>query len=98
MIRRPPRSSLFPYTTLFRSGEADVGHAGEHGLLDAGPVDDAGVGDVAVVRGVVDERVVAVGAERLDAVGGVVDVDRKSTTLKSSNATLLISVFSFKKK
>src|SRR3712207_7845401 len=28
MIRRPPRSTLFPYTTLFRSGQPD-GHAGE---------------------------------------------------------------------
>src|SRR2546430_16171679 len=26
MIRRPPRSTLFPYTTLFRSGELNVGH------------------------------------------------------------------------
>src|SRR3712207_7041387 len=26
MIRRPPRSTLFPYTTLFRSGALDVGH------------------------------------------------------------------------
>src|SRR2546425_9031100 len=31
MIRRPPRSTLFPYTTLFRSGRAHVDH-----LLDAG--------------------------------------------------------------
>src|ERR1039457_3159717 len=29
MIRRPPRSTLFPYTTLFRSGEAETGNAGE---------------------------------------------------------------------
>src|SRR5260221_4214810 len=28
MIRRPPRSTLFPYTTLFRSLEADLGHGG----------------------------------------------------------------------
>src|SRR2546422_8229164 len=33
MIRRPPRSTLFPYTTLFRSGpEEALGVAGEHGL------------------------------------------------------------------
>src|SRR5690348_17958881 len=32
MIRRPPRSTLFPYTTLFRSGQIGPGaaHAGEH--------------------------------------------------------------------
>src|SRR3712207_6920071 len=28
MIRRPPRSTLFPYTTLFRSGVGDAAHAG----------------------------------------------------------------------
>src|SRR2546430_12461128 len=30
MIRRPPRSTLFPYTTLFRSGEIDMGGADPH--------------------------------------------------------------------
>src|SRR2546425_8977334 len=30
MIRRPPRSTLFPYTTLFRSLEATVGHESGH--------------------------------------------------------------------
>src|SRR2546428_9278089 len=36
MIRRPPRSTLFPYTTLFRSGEAAVRTGGpDHGLLRA---------------------------------------------------------------
>src|SRR5256885_16806354 len=33
MIRRPPRSTLFPYTTLFRSEVAVVGVMGEHGLV-----------------------------------------------------------------
>src|SRR2546430_9881695 len=44
MIRRPPRSTLFPYTTLFRSqvgehGRRDLRRQGAHGLLDvaAGP-------------------------------------------------------------
>src|SRR5256885_12768509 len=31
MIRRPPRSTLFPYTTLFRSGEGGQRRAGHHG-------------------------------------------------------------------
>src|SRR3712207_8987955 len=35
MIRRPPRSTLFPYTTLFRSDDDEVGQAGH-----VGPVDD----------------------------------------------------------
>src|SRR2546430_14957266 len=38
MIRRPPRSTLFPYTTLFRSGEQAVDRVADH-------VDDAGVRD-----------------------------------------------------
>src|SRR3712207_8304505 len=37
MRRRPPRSTLFPYTTLFRSGEHDIAaigrHRGQHGLV-----------------------------------------------------------------
>src|SRR5438874_3873052 len=38
MIRRPPTSSLFPYTTLFRSGQV----RGSDALLDAGGVDAVG--------------------------------------------------------
>src|SRR3712207_8516473 len=36
MIRRPPRSTLFPYTTLFRSEEGAQAGGGAHGLLEAG--------------------------------------------------------------
>src|SRR3989304_4592760 len=44
MIRRPPRSTLFPYTTLFRSGRAksailDAVHEGEAGLYASGFID-----------------------------------------------------------
>src|SRR3712207_7046820 len=35
MIRRPPRSTLFPYTTLFRSPDPALGHAGAEGALPA---------------------------------------------------------------
>src|SRR3712207_7811737 len=38
MIRRPPRSTLFPYTTLFRSVRDDLGHPEERLALD--PLDD----------------------------------------------------------
>src|SRR3712207_9125253 len=47
MIRRPPRSTLFPYTTLFRSGRRPIGrrlgpdgdlHVGRHALLAIGPI------------------------------------------------------------
>src|SRR5258708_2960127 len=36
MIRRPPRSTLFPYTTLFRSGRCGTSSRGEDGLADGG--------------------------------------------------------------
>src|SRR2546430_260695 len=35
MIRRPPRSTLFPYTTLFRSLQGDAGAASDQGSLDS---------------------------------------------------------------
>src|SRR2546430_5846306 len=45
MIRRPPRSTLFPYTTLFRSGFANAGGAEEdEGADRAARVLDAGAG------------------------------------------------------
>src|SRR3712207_7577828 len=92
MIRRPPRSTLFPYTTLFRSGRVGrhVGDAevtGRQGRLpDAAVVDD---GDPVAV------------AERRDLrVPGrvVVPQDRKSTRLNSSHANISYAVFCLKKK
>src|SRR3712207_6912925 len=69
MIRRPPRSTLFPYTTLFRSGVAVLLHAV---VLDEGqrPV-------AAVVVGLEVREQVAVGLEHVDAVLlGVADLHR----------------------
>src|SRR3712207_7896502 len=93
MIRRPPRSTLFPYTTLFRSEhDAQAGHVvRREAVLEA--VRAAGVlGDVAADRA--DDlarrvgRVVEVGADR----------DRKSTRLNSSHANISYAVFCLKKK
>src|SRR3712207_8019710 len=102
MIRRPPRSTLFPYTTLFRSSPA----AGDHRRVR----DDAG-GDARLQRGVaVLERRVEVDARgagdiaRGVAVGqrGATDRqpgepaqgrDRKSTRLNSSHANISYAVF-----
>src|SRR3712207_8035773 len=39
MIRRPPRSTLFPYTTLFRSRRTDVGHLGVGARADIAVLD-----------------------------------------------------------
>src|SRR3712207_7210389 len=82
MIRRPPRSTLFPYTTLFRSQAPLPGLEG----LDVGGV---GLGDVA--RGV--DLVVHRQHGALAGRG-----DRKSTRLNSSHANISYAVFCLKKK
>src|SRR3712207_8000337 len=64
MIRRPPRSTLFPYTTLFRSDDADARHLeglphlrlAEHDLALDG-AQHAGKGRTDVVDGLVDDAV-----------------------------------------
>src|SRR3712207_8825487 len=96
MIRRPPRSTLFPYTTLFRS------QAARHGFQDR--VGEAfGVGGRHEhVAAVVDGRrgvVVGVAGEahgEAEAVGRL--SDRKSTRLNSSHANISYAVFCLKKK
>src|SRR5436853_5918726 len=87
MIRRPPRSTLFPYTTLFRSGAAD------------GRVDLLGVELAALLK----ERAVAAALLPLDDPGAALDVaddvtDRKSTRLNSSHLGISYAVFCLKKK
>src|SRR3712207_7282076 len=84
MIRRPPRSTLFPYTTLFRSNRA--GRVGA--VDDATPLSDTTVGhDAAHIVGDV---------HRLEAV--LRSQDRKSTRLNSSHANISYAVFCLKKK
>src|SRR3712207_8398060 len=95
MIRRPPRSTLFPYTTLFRSLQQSlveqVGVA--VGQLDVvGGADDAGAGDLG-------QRARPRGREVDDLVGFVLrGQDRKSTRLNSSHANISYAVFCLKKK
>src|SRR3712207_8580905 len=98
MIRRPPRSTLFPYTTLFRSAALDarteavarveqlVHQALGHRLLAAG----AGVLDEPAQR----ERGLA---RRTDLDRHLVR-DRKSTRLNSSHANISYAVLCLKKK
>src|SRR5438876_8298417 len=82
MIRRPPRSTLFPYTTLFRSviammgGELTVGHSYLTGLGDVPTEDPVSVG--------------LLGADK--------PTDRKSTRLNSSHPSISYAVFCLKKK
>src|SRR3712207_7975281 len=89
MIRRPPRSTLFPYTTLFRSPVRLPARnaAGLCGTID-------GVGRVA------PEGLASTGAGA-DATGGrgaANSRDRKSTRLNSSHANISYAVFCLKKK
>src|SRR3712207_7877488 len=90
MIRRPPRSTLFPYTTLFRSGHEAPER--RQVLLDLGrhaPHDDAQLG----------AAVVALGPPReLAEPGARGQLDRKSTRLNSSHANISYAVFCLKKK
>src|SRR3712207_8401836 len=96
MIRRPPRSTLFPYTTLFRSVLArDGAHAARVGLKV--------VGVEAVhpyLHELVDEPLLRLQADGEDArqVRLRVGQDRKSTRLNSSHANISYAVFCLKKK
>src|SRR3712207_8250400 len=97
MIRRPPRSTLFPYTTLFRSVEkVDVQrrrHVGEPGHVVAG---ETGVGHAAALEA---DLLAQRRAQRLDhAPLHLGEQDRKSTRLNSSHANISYAVFCLKKK
>src|SRR3712207_8146046 len=85
MIRRPPRSTLFPYTTLFRSAVALAAS-----VLIAGPV----VAWAFKQDGLTTDR--APMAARVDA-GHEFGADRKSTRLNSSHANISYAVFCLKK-
>src|SRR3712207_6870970 len=91
MIRRPPRSTLFPYTTLFRSGDPQfLGMLGMHGTYEAN----------LAMHGC--DAMLNVGARFDDRVTGRLNAfapgDRKSTRLNSSHANISYAVFCLKKK
>src|SRR3712207_8362342 len=94
MIRRPPRSTLFPYTTLFRSG----GDVGVYDVEVEGEVDPLEVREVP--EGAAHYARDPVGVyllHRVDADAGL-EEDRKSTRLNSSHANISYAVFCLKKK
>src|SRR5947209_13476363 len=90
MTRRPPRSTLFPYTTLFRSPELDAVAATQ------GPAGAVFHFDVGHLRGGLQR----LGNQRLRAlaVAAPGGADRKSTRLNSSHANISYAVFCLKKK
>src|SRR3712207_8742383 len=90
MIRRPPRSTLFPYTTLFRSGAFAAGTQSQMFLRI--PVDFGG--DHLSSEG--DFNPGLRSEDGHDTDGG--SSDRKSTRLNSSHANISYAVFCLKKK
>src|SRR3712207_7700266 len=92
MIRRPPRSTLFPYTTLFRSGRR-MTVENRTRTDDGGLVNGRTVPETAVPR---TEQAVDAMVAMSDAVHG--SIDRKSTRLNSSHANISYAVFCLKKK
>src|SRR3712207_9017962 len=91
MIRRPPRSTLFPYTTLFRSLIASVLDRPSRGGSGAPPIAESGRSS-SVAGAPVD------GQDRRRARTAAGSVDRKSTRLNSSHANISYAVFCLKKK
>src|SRR3712207_7476637 len=96
MIRRPPRSTLFPYTTLFRSPRVQLFRRGRR----------TG-GEAATVVGVLEEGAIyveevargfEVADDVQDGIGCEGSLDRKSTRLNSSHANISYAVFCLKKK
>src|SRR3712207_7147669 len=89
MIRRPPRSTLFPYTTLFRSSMFSINME----MVLRGPLQDQRV-----------RRALNLAIDREGMTKGILgglgtpSVDRKSTRLNSSHANISYAVFCLKKK
>src|SRR3712207_8647196 len=82
MIRRPPRSTLFPYTTLFRSLQLRLAHQVEQLRAGEEPDDLVRPADLSPVTRVSLREA----------------LDRKSTRLNSSHANISYAVFCLKKK
>src|SRR3712207_6938079 len=99
MIRRPPRSTLFPYTTLFRSNHRPdpVPFYGELSSLNPVIVTPGAARERAqdIGRGLAQSFTTAAG--QLCTKPGLV-LDRKSTRLNSSHANISYAVFCLKKK
>src|SRR5687768_17770192 len=82
MLRRPPRSTLFPYTTLFRSLFKDVKERRSLELVETRPLKSGKVSLTYSAR----------------PLGSGTPIDRKSTRLNSSHGYISYAVFCLKKK
>src|SRR3712207_7387441 len=98
MRRRPPRSTLFPYTTLFRSEVEDP--------AEAAPVAEPAPEDLAPAEPAHEDEFVGLGHVEVLPVHLLLELyvlpdafgDRKSTRLNSSHANISYAVFCLKKK
>src|SRR3712207_6887649 len=90
MIRRPPRSTLFPYTTLFRSPGVVEHLENIVGELDSPPIIMGHSAGGLFTQILLDHG--------YGAAGVAIDSDRKSTRLNSSHANISYAVFCLKKK
>src|SRR3712207_7959979 len=98
MIRRPPRSTLFPYTTLFRSWGRGLSTAETAAAtVFKGRSYSASMGPRSFNRGDV-ARQPDLHPDRVHASMGPRSLDRKSTRLNSSHANISYAVFCLKKK
>src|SRR3989442_5726984 len=88
MIRRPPRSTLFPYTTLFRSRQIEAAQELLRGVVLKGE------GIVFVCTKKQLKNIIQVEAQRCASTW----IDRKSTRLNSSHVRISYAVFCLKKK
>src|SRR3712207_8888421 len=89
MIRRPPRSTLFPYTTLFRS---------EKGYKNITSGNKTGENKTKIIFNGLNKDVANVIKEDFKITNVEYNEDRKSTRLNSSHANISYAVFCLKKK
>src|SRR3989454_6771066 len=100
MIRRPPRSTLFPYTTLFRSRVLYFWHSVGNRVLTllSNMLTDLNLTDMETCYKLVRADLMKRLPLRSNRFGFEVEIDRKSTRLNSSHLVISYAVFCLKKK
>src|SRR3712207_7932954 len=96
MIRRPPRSTLFPYTTLFRSTARVLSDI--YAFVGVNPDFLPDLTAKYNVSGIPKSRLLFTAYDRLVRAARAAERDRKSTRLNSSHANISYAVFCLKKK
>src|SRR3712207_7239162 len=92
MIRRPPRSTLFPYTTLFRSTKIKSAVVSRRTCAEIS--NETGLTDLLLIGKGISSR----NQMPSSLAAAVYESDRKSTRLNSSHANISYAVFCLKKK